>query len=139
MLQSASAPPRFRAQFPVHLPSLSGGRFVSTIARILLIISPLIFLRACLVTYVAPDEIALRQISFGPSKGLQKVLVFPGYRRQIRGYETVRTFPRDVQAAEFTNEPTERGTARRTLGGVNVPTVDGYPVSVDVTVLYRLA
>ncbi|HEV8657515.1 MAG TPA: SPFH domain-containing protein [Thermoanaerobaculia bacterium] len=139
MFESATAPPRFRARFPFHLPPFGGGRLLSTLAKILLVLSPLIFLRACVVTYVAPDEIALRQISFGPSKGLQKVLVLPGYRRQIRGYETVRTFRRDLQAVEFTNDATERGTDHRTMAAINVPTVDGYPVAVDVTVLYRLA
>lgn len=139
MFESATAPPRFRARFPLHIPSFGGGRFVATLAKIALVLSPLIFLRACLVTYVAPDEIGLRQISFGPSKGLQKSLVLPGYRRQIAGYETVRTFRRDVQAVEFTNDPTERGTDHRTMTAVNVPTVDGYPVALDITVLYRIA
>src|SRR5439155_17607333 len=137
--ESATAPPRFRARFPFRFPSLGGGRFVSTLARIILVLSPLIFLRACIITYVAPDEIGLRQISFGPNKGLQKAVVNPGYRRQLRGYETVRTFRRDLQAVEFTNDASERGTDHRTMAAINVPTVDGYPVAVDVTVLYRLA
>jgi len=139
MFESATAPPRFRARFPFRFPSLGGGRFVSTLARIILVLSPLIFLRACIITYVAPDEIGLRQISFGPNKGLQKAVVNPGYRRQLRGYETVRTFRRDLQAVEFTNDASERGTDHRTMAAINVPTVDGYPVAVDVTVLYRLA
>ncbi|HEX9160462.1 MAG TPA: SPFH domain-containing protein [Thermoanaerobaculia bacterium] len=104
-----------------------------------MIISPVLFLRACVFTYVAPGEIGLRQVSFGPNKGLQKNLIQSGYRRQIRGYETVRTFRRDVQAIEFTNDPTERGADHRTIPAVNVPTVDGYPVALDITVLYRIA
>jgi regulator of protease activity HflC (stomatin/prohibitin superfamily) len=44
-----------------------------------------------------------------------------------------------VQAVEFTNDETERGADHRTVGAINVPTVDGYPVAVDVTVLYRIA
>ncbi|HVR40820.1 MAG TPA: SPFH domain-containing protein, partial [Thermoanaerobaculia bacterium] len=77
-------------------------------------------------------------ISFGPSKGLQKELVRPGYRREIRGYETIRTFPRNLQIVEFTNNPEESAAHHRTVGAVNVPTVDGYPVAVDVTVVYRI-
>jgi regulator of protease activity HflC (stomatin/prohibitin superfamily) len=138
MFESAATPPRFRARFPFHFPSLGGGRIAATIARLLLLISPLIFVRACVVTYLSPSEIGLRQISFGPNKGLQKTLVMPGYRRQIRGYETIRTFRQDVQAIEFTNDPTERGADHRTIAAVNVPTVDGYPVAVDITVLYRI-
>lgn len=142
MFESATTP-RFRARF--HLPKLPsfsfrGGRAMWLFARLMLVLAPLLFARTCLITYLKPDEIGLRQISFGPSKGLQKELVQPGYRRQIRGYETVRTFRRDLQAVEFTNAESERGSAdHRTVGALNVPTVDGYPVTVDVTVLYRIA
>lgn len=141
MFETASPTPQFKARFSPSLPSFSfrGARFVTFLLRLFLILTPLLFFRACLITYVAPDEIGLRQISFGPSKGLQKSLVMPGYRRQIRGYETIRTFPRSIQAIEFTNDQQERGADHRTLPAINVPTVDGYPVGVDITVLYRVA
>jgi len=141
MFETSAVPPKFKARFPVKVPSFSfrGGRIVSFLFKVLLVLSPLIVLRGCFITYVAPDQIALRQISFGPNKGLQKTLVGAGYRRQIRGYETVRTFPRDIQIIEFTNNPAERSPDHRTVGAINVPTVDGYPVAVDVTVMYRIA
>lgn len=139
MFESASAPPAFRARFPLRVPSFGGGRFLAFLLKIALILFPLLFFRACFLTYVAPDQIGLRQISLGPSKGLQKTLVYPGYRRQIFGYESVRTFPRDIQAIEFTNSPTEGEKTHRTIAAVNVPTVDGYPVAVDATVLFRVA
>jgi regulator of protease activity HflC (stomatin/prohibitin superfamily) len=142
MFESSSVPPpRFKAKFAVKVPSFKfrGGRFISFVFKLLLVLSPLLFLRGCLITYVSPGEIGLRQIAFGPSKGLQKSLVGPGYRRQIRGYETIRTFPRDIQTVEFTNDESERGPDHRTVGAINVPTVDGYPVAVDVTVVYRVA
>ena len=141
MFESAVTPPRFKPSFSLRLPSFSlrGRRMFGGLFKLLLLIVPLLFLRACVFTYVPPDRIGLRQISFGPSKGLQKELVLPGYRRAISGYETIRTFPRNVQAIEFTNDETERGTDHRTIASVNVPTVDGYPVAVDCTVLYRIA
>jgi regulator of protease activity HflC (stomatin/prohibitin superfamily) len=142
MFESAAAPPRrFKPKFSVNLPSFKfrGGGLFRFIFKTLLVLSPLFFLRGCLITYVAPDQIALRQIAFGPSKGLQKDLVHPGYRRQIRGYETVRTFPRDLQIIEFTDNEAERSPDHRTVSAINVPTVDGYPVAVDVTVMYRIA
>ena len=141
MFETSAVPPRFKARFPVKVPSFSfrGGGLFRFALRVLLILSPLLFLRACLVTYVPPDHIGLRQISFGPSKGLQKSLVPAGYRRQIRGYETIRTFPRDIQIIEFTNNEAERSPDHRTVGAINVPTVDGYPVALDVTVMYRIA
>ena len=141
MFESAQGKPRFSARFPIKVPSFSfkGGGCVSLIAKALLVLAPFIFLRACFITYVPPDQIGLRQISFGSSKGLQKELIRPGYRRQIRSYETIRTFPRNIQVVEFTNTETERSEDHRTVNAINVPTVDGYPVAVDVTVLYRIA
>jgi regulator of protease activity HflC (stomatin/prohibitin superfamily) len=141
MFESSTAKPRFSARFPLKMPSFSfrGGGCVSIVAKVLLVLSPLIFVRACLITYVPPDEIGLRQISFGPDKGLQKTLVRPGYHRQVRSYETVRTFPRNIQILEFTTSETERSPDHRTVNSVNVPTVDGYPVAVDITVLYRIS
>ena len=141
MFESATRAPRFKAGFPIKLPSLQfrGGGFVSLLLKVLLVISPLLFLRACIITYVAPDQIGMRQIAFGPNKGLQKTLVRAGYRRQIAGYEKIQTFPRNIQVVEFSDSDSERGADHRTVGSINVPTVDGYPVAVDLTVIYRVA
>jgi regulator of protease activity HflC (stomatin/prohibitin superfamily) len=100
---------------------------------------PVLLLRACTIRYVPPDQIALRQISYGGHRGLQKQLVGSGYRRELFGYETIYTFPRDIQVVEFTNNPGETARDHRTLAAINCPTVDGYPVSIDATVLYRIA
>ena len=117
MFESAVQPPRFKPSFSLRLPSFSlrGRRLFRGLLRLALIIVPLLFLRACVFTYVPPDRIGLRQISFGPSKGLQKQLVRPGYRRAISGYETIHTFPRNLQAIEFTNDESERGSDHRTF------------------------
>jgi regulator of protease activity HflC (stomatin/prohibitin superfamily) len=140
MFESATAAsPRFKARLNIPRLGSFGGGFLSKGFKLLLVLAPFLFLRACLITYVHPDEIGLRQISYGPNKGLQKQLVGPGYRREIVGYETIRTFPRSVQAVEFTNDSAERGSDHRTIGAINVPTVDGYPVAIDATVLYRVA
>jgi regulator of protease activity HflC (stomatin/prohibitin superfamily) len=129
--------PRFR----IHSPFLarlraSGGKNLLRLGFVLL---PLILLRGCLISYVPPDRIGMRQISYGPNRGLQKELVRPGYRREIASYERIRTFPRDIQAVEFTNNPAETGAGHIRLAAIRVPTVDGYPVDLDVTVLYRIA
>lgn len=139
MFEQVSPSPRFNARFPlVRLFQRFGGRGSRALLTAALIFAPIVFLRGCAFTYVQPSEIGLRQIAMGPSKGLQKEVVGPGYRRQIFGYETVRTFPRDTQVVEFTNSPTEASDSHRKLAAVNVPTVDGYPVTIDVTVLYRI-
>jgi regulator of protease activity HflC (stomatin/prohibitin superfamily) len=129
--------PRFRFQSP-FLQQVR-ARFGRIVLRLLLVLVPLFFLRACFFTYVPPDEIGVRQVSFGFNKGLRKEPVKPGYRREIASYEKVHTFPRDIQVVEFTNSSSESGIGHRQLPAIKVPTVDGYPVDVDVTVLYRIA
>ena len=137
MFESTQSQPRFRASF--RMPSFRGLRPRGILLKLLLLVIPIVLLRGCIITYVPPDQIGLRQVSYGPGRGLQKELVHPGYRRELFSYETVHTFPRNVQAVEFTNDPTERGADHRTIAAVNTPTVDGYPVAVDATVLYRIA
>jgi regulator of protease activity HflC (stomatin/prohibitin superfamily) len=127
---------RFHVQSP-FLQNLR-SRFGKLSFRLVLLLVPLFFLRACVLTYVPPDMVGVRQVSYGPGKGLQKDPVGPGYRREFAGYERVHTFPRDIQVVEFTNSPTEGSSEHRQVAAVKVPTVDGYPVDVDVTVLYRL-
>jgi regulator of protease activity HflC (stomatin/prohibitin superfamily) len=128
--------PRFKVQSPFL--QQARGRVGKLGFWLLLLLVPLFLLRACVITYVPPGRIGVRQVSYGPGKGLQKKPVTSGYRREIGGYETVHTFPRDIQVVEFTNSPSESNEKHRQMPAVKVPTVDGYPVDVDVSVLYRL-
>jgi len=137
MFENLKTTPRFAVQSP-FLQQMR-GRFGKLFLRLLLVLVPLFLLRGCVITYVQPGEIGVRQISYGPSKGLQKEPVRAGYRREIASYEAIHTFPRNIQAVEFTNHPSERGAGHGQRPAIKVPTVDGYPVDVDVTVLYRIA
>jgi regulator of protease activity HflC (stomatin/prohibitin superfamily) len=132
----ADASPRFRVQ-TVLLQNL-WARFGRLAVRVSWVLVPLILVRGCFLTYVPPDRIGLRQVELGPGSGLSKEPVLPGYRREITGYERIETFPHTVQVVEFTNSNAEGSGAHRRVNAVKVPTVDGYPVDVDVTVLYRL-
>jgi regulator of protease activity HflC (stomatin/prohibitin superfamily) len=127
---------RFRVQSPFL--QQARGKLGKIGFRLLLVLVPLFFLRGCVLTYVPPGQIGVRQVSYGPTKGLRKEPVRPGYRREISSYEKIHTFPRDMQVVEFTNSASEMGLGHRQMPAVNVPTVDGYPVNVDVTVLYRI-
>ncbi|MEO8036839.1 MAG: SPFH domain-containing protein [Acidobacteriota bacterium] len=129
--------PRFGLSSP--LLSRIRGRGLRFGGLAILAITPILFLRTCTMCYVAPDQIGIRQISVGSGRGLQKELVGSGYRRELSGYEAVRTFPRDVQVVEFSATSAEGSTKHRVMPPINVPTVDGYPVSIDVSVLYRIA
>jgi regulator of protease activity HflC (stomatin/prohibitin superfamily) len=133
-----SSGPRFRVSTPPGLQKVR-LRFGRLVGLLLVALLPLLLIRACVFTYVPPDQIGLRQISVGSGRGLQKNAVASGWSREISGYETVRTFPRDIQVVEFTNNSAESSADHRQVPAVRVPTVDGYPVDVDVTVLYRIA
>jgi regulator of protease activity HflC (stomatin/prohibitin superfamily) len=137
MAETPGNSPRFRVQS--QFLQQARARFGRLLVRGLLILIPLLFLRGCLFTYVKPGQIGVRQISVGGSQGLQKEPVLPGYRREIAGYEQVHTFPRDLQVVEFTNNQAESSSGHRQVTAIKVPTADGYPVDVDVTVLYRVA
>jgi regulator of protease activity HflC (stomatin/prohibitin superfamily) len=128
--------PRFKVQSP-FLQQVR-GRLGKLGLWLLLALVPVFFLRACVITYVPPDQIGVRQVSYGSEKGLRKKPVSSGYRREISGYEKIHTFPRDIQVVEFTNNQAEQGEGHRQRPAIKVPTVDGYPVDVDVTVLYRV-
>ncbi len=128
--------PRFRVQSP-FLQQLRGraGRLGFWL---LLALVPVLFLRGCVLTYVPPGQIGVRQVSYGSGKGLRREPVRPGYRREISSYERIHTFPGDIQVVEFTTNAAEKGEGHRQMPAIKVPTVDGYPVDVDVTVLYRV-
>ncbi len=128
---------RFHVQSP-FLQNLR-GRFGKVGFRLLLLLVPVFFLRACVLTYVPPDMVGVRQVSYGPGKGLRKKPVESGYTHEVSGYERVHTFPREIQVVEFTNSSLEAASGHRQLPAIKVPTVDGYPVDVDLTVLYRLS
>jgi len=136
MFEALKSSPRFRVQSP-FLQNLR-RRFGRLGLWLLVLVVPLFFLRACVVTYVPPDRIGVRQVSYGFGKGLQKEKVNSGWRREISSYERIYTFPRDIQAVEFTNNSAETGAGHLQRPAVKVPTVDGYPVDVDVTVLYSV-
>jgi regulator of protease activity HflC (stomatin/prohibitin superfamily) len=132
-----SATPRFGVVGPwlAHLR----GKLLRLGCLLTVAIAPILLVRGCMLTYVPPDEIGLRQIAYGSGRGLQKEVVGSGYRREVLGYETIRTLPRDIQIVEFTDDQGEGGAHHRLQAAINCPTVDGYPVKIDVTVLYRIA
>ncbi|MCB9662892.1 MAG: SPFH domain-containing protein [Alphaproteobacteria bacterium] len=93
---------------------------------------------------IQADEFGVRQIYFGPNRGVQQGTLYEaGLHLVIPGYERLHVFPRDLQAMDFNDE--ERSFARQRLGSdyawspsIRIQTSEGYQVTVDVTVLYRI-
>ena len=96
---------------------------------------------------VDPDEFAVRQVYLGPGKGVQETIYGPGLHLVIPGYERLHLFPRDMQVLDLNDTEhrlvaSDRAAQRRedfrVAPAIRIQTSEGYQVTVDVTVLYRV-
>ncbi len=106
-----------------------------------LVLLVLLFIGAC-TTYVAPNEVGIRESRLIPPQGIRPGLIDGGRIQIVLPAQTIHRFPTDLQviefadsAAEVRNVPSDR---LRIEPSVEVNTSDGSKVSVDVTVLYRI-
>lgn len=93
--------------------------------------------------YIGPDEFAVRQVYFGPGQGVQKETIGPGLEMVVPGYERLHVFPRDLQILDLNtaDESLTRGIIEedyRRVDAIRIQTSDGFQVTVDVTVMYRV-
>jgi regulator of protease activity HflC (stomatin/prohibitin superfamily) len=100
-----------------------------------------IFVGAC-TTYVAPNEVGIRESRLIPPQGINEEVIPGGRIRLLLPAQTIHRFPTDLQVIEFAdslsevrNVPSDR---LRIEPSVEVNTSDGSKVSVDITVLYRI-
>ncbi len=125
-------------------PTRSIGRriFATRAGRLLyiLVAAASFFLLAyntCTV-YVGPNEWALKQVTVGVNKGISNTVYSAGVHWVTPGTERMLTFPTDLQVLSLTNDPNERGIDSRQAPALNIQTSEGYTVTVDATVLYRI-
>jgi len=93
---------------------------------------------------IGASQVGVRQVYLGPGKGIQQEPVYgPGLHLVVPGYERLHVFPRDVQTLDFNDA--ERSVAAQKMGvdyhwapSIRIQTSEGYQVTVDVTVLYRV-
>ena len=115
--------------------STRGGRVLY-----LLVAGSLFFLLAyntCTV-YVGPNEWALKQVTVGVNKGIGTTVYLAGVHWVTPGTEHMLTFPTDLQVLTLTNDASERAVDSRQAPALNIQTSEGYTVTVDATVLYRI-
>ncbi len=121
----------------VQLPSAPGGLlkylFLSAFA-----VAFLLFLLFSTTVNIAPDEFAIRQVYFGPGKGLQADIFPPGTHLLIPGYERFHVLPRKLQLVEFNDDTIQRSELADYAPSIHIQTSEGYRVVVDVSVLYRI-
>ncbi|MFZ5469510.1 MAG: SPFH domain-containing protein [Myxococcota bacterium] len=88
--------------------------------------------------YVRPNEVGVKQVILGPSKGIKTDLYGPGLHWVTPGAERMHTFPSDLQALEMSDSNADDNSGQRFVSAIKIQTSEGYTVSVDVTVLYRI-
>ncbi|HHO51113.1 MAG TPA: SPFH domain-containing protein [Deltaproteobacteria bacterium] len=98
-----------------------------------------------MTTTVGSDELGVRQVYFGPGKGVSEELHGPGLHLVIPGYERLHVFPRDLQILDLNDDELAHSDAGgeypedyRVAPAIRIQTSEGYQVTVDVAVLYRV-
>lgn len=94
---------------------------------------------------IAPDEVGVRQVYVGPSKGVGQGTYGPGTHLVITGYERLHTFPADLQVLDLNDKEVawvQSGNRLpadyRVAPSIRIQTSEGYQVTVDVTILFRI-
>jgi regulator of protease activity HflC (stomatin/prohibitin superfamily) len=93
---------------------------------------------SCATVYVGPAEVGVAQVFFGPRSGIRPNLLKTGTHFVLTGYERVHTYPTDIQVLDLSGQH-EQGHGARVTAPIRIQTSDGYQVTLDVTVLYRIA
>jgi len=89
-------------------------------------------------TYVPPNMVGIKQVVYGSGAGIKKDLYESGVYFIVPGVERLYLFPRDVQVVNFSDSASEVSKDLRSAPAVKLLTSDGYSVTIDVTILYRI-
>lgn len=94
---------------------------------------------ACSV-YVRPGQLGVKQAILGSEKGIRDTVYGPGLHWVTPGAERMHLFSTDLQVLEMADNPAEvgEGADHRVVRAIKIQTSEGYTVSADVTVLYRI-
>jgi regulator of protease activity HflC (stomatin/prohibitin superfamily) len=88
--------------------------------------------------YVGPNEAAVKQVTVGVGKGIAREVIHTGLHYVGPG-ERLWTFPTDLLVLNLTNDPNERAVGESTkVPALNITTSEGYNVTVDISVVYRI-
>jgi len=89
--------------------------------------------------YVRPNELGVKQVIVGSTKGILPEVYYPGIHWVSPGTERMHVFPSDIQILNLTNDASERGKAEQSIRpALNIQTSEGYTVTVDVSVAFRV-
>ena len=90
--------------------------------------------------YVRPGQWGVKQVTFGSGQGVHTDIYEPGVYFLTPGAERMHLFPADLQVLEMSDaqEPSAHIPNLRAVSALKIQTSEGYTVSVDVTLLYRV-
>ncbi len=110
---------------------------IAAIVLILLIVGGIVVFKS-LVKYVPVGKVGVRtqQYAVLGDRGVVPEDFGPGWQRDLGPIDTWVLFDSTVQTLEMTRDPSRGAVHRR--DDVQVQSADGYTVSVDVTVKYRI-
>lgn len=97
-----------------------------------------VVLYALFTTDVGPDEFAVRQVYLGPQRGIQDDVYGPGLHFVMPGYERLHNFSRSMQLLDFNDTEIGSGADSLMAPSIRIQTSEGYQVTVDVTIAYRI-
>lgn len=130
-------PPPSRPRVKIDLPALFGGRLKWILLGGISLVAVVVAFNT-VTTFVGPGEFAVRQIYLGPGQGVQEDRYGPGLHTVIPGYERLHVFPRRMQLLEFNDDKVQASAEASYAPSINIQTSEGYRVTVDVTVAYRV-
>jgi regulator of protease activity HflC (stomatin/prohibitin superfamily) len=112
------------------------GRLLYLIIALLVV--GLLAYASCSV-YVHPNQFGIKQVIVGTGTGIKSEIYTAGLHWITPGAERMHLFPTDIQSLSLSADPSERSTEdSRHLAPLNIQTSEGYNVTVDVSVLYRI-
>jgi regulator of protease activity HflC (stomatin/prohibitin superfamily) len=89
-------------------------------------------------TYVPPNMVAVMQVVYGSNAGIRKETLPPGLHFIVPSVDRLYLFARDLQVVNFSDSPSEVSQQSKTAPAVKLLTSDGYSVTLDVSILYRV-
>ena len=121
----------------VRIPLFSGGWLkYLLLAGAGLIISTVLY--NTVTTYVGPGEFAIRQVYVGTNPGNRNEVVGTGLHFLIPGYERLHVFPKQLLLLEFNDDKLQASAEAAYAPSISIQTSEGYRVTVDVSVVFRI-
>lgn len=131
------------SNIPINWRGASQRIFQTRRGRVLyLVIAPLVVALlaygSCTV-YVHPNEFGIKQVIVGTGTGIKSEVYTAGLHWITPGAERMHLFPTDIRILNLSADTSERSKEdSRHMPPLNIQTSEGYNVTVDVSIVYRI-